>query len=57
MWVMHKDKKRSQVPSTETAYLVKGVCFESLSQHQSKGAAVTVPRCALWKSAKPLKSK
>lgn len=57
MWVIHKDKKRSWVPSAETAYLVKGVCFESLSQHQSKGAAEAVHRCALWKSAKPLKSK
>lgn len=57
MWVMHKHKKSSQVPSTETAYLVKGVCFEFLSQHQSKGVTEAVPRHALWKPATPLKSK
>lgn len=42
--------------STGTAFLVKGMCFESLSQHQSKSVTEAVPGRALWKPAKPLKS-
>lgn len=35
---------------------LKGVCFESLSQHESEGVTEAVPRHALWKS-RPLKPK
>lgn len=57
MWVVHKHTKSLQVPSTEAAYLVKGVCFQSLSQHKSKGVTEAVPGRALWTPAKPFKSK
>lgn len=55
MWVMHKYKKRSQVLPQEQLFWLK-VCFESLSQHQSKNVTEAVPRHALWKASKPLKS-